>query len=79
MTTRIPWRPTNGSDSMFLDEYCAGCTHDADVSCPLILQSIMAESLDDMPTEWTALDCTGRGFECAKKKTTTITPPQDHS
>lgn len=69
MGDRIKFHPTTGTDGRMIAVYCADCLHDIDQSCPLILQSLIADSLDDMPDEWTAEDCTGRGFACSKKQT----------
>jgi hypothetical protein len=66
---RIKWYPSNGSEGMYLDEYCADCLHDINEDCPLILQSLTANGKDEMPDEWTADDIYGRGFECSKKQT----------
>ena len=66
--TRQKFHPTNGSDEMMIADYCADCLYDEDDNCPLLYQSIAARSLDQMPDEWTAEDCSGAGFRCANYK-----------
>ena len=60
--------PTNGTDAIMIDIYCSNCKHDANMDCPIITKSFLANSPYEMPDEWTADDCTGRGFECSKKE-----------
>ena len=62
--TREKWYPTNGTDGDMLCAYCQGCKHDTDDKCWLILRSLVL----DMPDEWTAEDCTGRGFQCSRRE-----------
>lgn len=63
MTKRIHWFPSNGSEGMWMQErFCANCSKDRDMSCPLLAQAAMGEKVE----QWTAEDCTGRGFKCSE-------------
>ena len=66
---RVKFHPSNGSDAMFLDEYCHGCKHDIHMDCPLLAQSLTAKTEQDIPDEWTAADCSGGDFRCSKRET----------
>jgi hypothetical protein len=60
--TRIPWVPSNGTDGMILmARHCDKCEQDRGESCRIIARSLCGEQ----PPEWTAEDCTGKGFACS--------------
>ena len=69
--SREKFYPTNGNDGILIESYCEGCSN-YDKPCRLLSQSDIAESEGEMPDEWTAEDCTGKGFNCSARLPPTI-------
>lgn len=60
MSTRIPWKPANGTDLMLFTSHCDLCR--SQETCGVMARFIATCA---QPPEWTAEDIYGRRTQCA--------------